>query len=284
MKQLKTLFLASLVLGFTALSMAQEVQGIATYKSHQKIDIKLDSTSANSAMNKQIQDMLKKQFQKTYVLEFDRGKSIYKEEESLAAPKAGNMGVISSFMGGGSDVLFKDTSKSNYTSQKEFMGKIFLIKDTLPSYEWKLENETKNIGEYTCFKATFTKIVKVPKQEDFSFSEMEKEEDIEMIDKEFTTTAWYTPQIPISNGPDMYQGLPGLILEINDGTTTLICSNIVLNPSKKLSINPPAKGKKVSKEAYNEITSKKLKEMQEMYSPSRNENKGGEVIQIRIGG
>ncbi len=283
MNLLKSFLLASFVFLVSTWSSAQEVQGIATYKSHQKVDIKIDSTSANSALNKQLQDMLKKQFQKTYLLEFSREKSVYKEEESLAAPEAGGLAAIGSFVAGNSDVLFKNTSKAMYVSQKDFMGKLFLIKDTLPTYEWKLENETKNIGEYTCFKATFTRIVKVPKQDSFSFSDIQKEEDIEMVDKEFTTTAWYTPQIPISNGPGMYQGLPGLILEINDGSTTLICSNIVLNPTKKLSIDPPTKGKKVNKEEYTEITNKKLKEMQEMYSPSRSE-KAGESIHIRIGG
>jgi GLPGLI family protein len=28
------------------------------------------------------------------------------------------------------------------------------------------------------------------------------------------TTAWYTPQIPVSNGPRNYHGLPGLIMEV----------------------------------------------------------------------
>ena len=40
------------------------------------------------------------------------------------------------------------------------------------------------------------------------------------------TTAWYTPQIPVSNGPDDYQGLPGLILEINDGKKQLFVQKL----------------------------------------------------------
>ena len=32
----------------------------------------------------------------------------------------------------------------------------------------------------------------------------------------------------------MYQGLPGLILEVNDGELTIICSKIVLNPEDKV--------------------------------------------------
>jgi GLPGLI family protein len=48
--------------------------------------------------------------------------------------------------------------------------------------------------------------------------------------KDVTITAWYTPEIPVNQGPENYWGLPGLILEINDGKTVILCSKIVLNP------------------------------------------------------
>ena len=35
-------------------------------------------------------------------------------------------------------------------------------------------------------------------------------------------SAWFTPEIPVSTGPSMYGGLPGLILEINDDRTTML--------------------------------------------------------------
>lgn len=261
---------------------AQEMQGIATYRSHQKVDVKLDSTQVNSSMEKQIQEMLKKEFQKTYSLEFTRENSLYKEEESLASPQTSSV-VVASFGGSGNgDILYKNTKENSFVNQKEVMGKVFLIQDSLPSYAWKLENETKNIGEYTCFKATYTKIIQVPKNEYTSFTKLDSEEDIEMISKEIVTTAWYTPQIPISNGPAKYQGLPGLILEINDGTKTLICTSIVLNPVKKVAIEAPSRGKKISQTEYQEIMDQKMKEMQEMYQPTNRDN--SQHIEIRIGG
>jgi GLPGLI family protein len=51
--------------------------------------------------------------------------------------------------------------------------------------------------------------------------------------KDVTITAWYTPEIPVNQGPENYWGLPGLILEINDGKTVILCSKIVLNPKEK---------------------------------------------------
>lgn len=262
---------------------AQDFQGVATYKTHRKVDIKLDSTKVNSAMEEQMMEMIKKQFQKTYKLSFNKENSIYKEEETLGAPQARAGGIMVSSFGGGSDVLFKDNKKQAFTSQKETMGKIFLIQDSLPNYSWKLENETKYIGEYTCFKATYTREIEVPKSGNFSVSNVKSEEAPEMVKKEIVTTAWYTPQIPISNGPGKYQGLPGLILEINDGSQTIICTSIVLNSTEKLAIGAPTKGKKVNQKEYDDIMDKRMKEMQEQYRTS-NRGSSGERIEIRIGG
>jgi GLPGLI family protein len=261
----------------------QNIQGVATYKSHQQVSIKMDSTKVSSAMEKQMQEMLKKQFQKTYKLSFDRESSVYQEEETLGAPQAGGGMMITTFSSGGSDILYKNIKQQEFTSQKETMGKIFLIEDSLANYNWKLENETKFIGEYTCFKATYTREIEVPKNDNFSFSVVESDEEPEMVKKEIVTTAWYTPQIPVSNGPGKFHGLPGLILEINDGTQTIVCTSIVLNPTDKVEIKAPTKGKKLSQNEYDDIMDKKMKEMQERFRSS-NRNDNGDRIEIRIRG
>ena len=99
--------------------------------------------------------------------------------------------------------------------------------------------------------------------------------------EEYVTTAWYTTQIPVNNGPRSYYGLPGLILEVNDGSETLICSKIVINPKKKVEIVEPKKGKEVTQEEYDAIMEKKIKEMNDQYSRERRD---GNSVQISIGG
>ncbi|AUC83496.1 GLPGLI family protein [Lacinutrix sp. Bg11-31] len=84
--------------------------------------------------------------------------------------------------------------------------------------------------------------------------------------------AWYTMQIPVNNGPGDFWGLPGLILEINSGRTTILCSKIVMNPAEKQEIKMPTKGKEVTKAEYNDIVKKKMEEMREMYG---GRNRGG---------
>jgi GLPGLI family protein len=99
------------------------------------------------------------------------------------------------------------------------------------------------------------------------------------VPKEVTVTAWYTPQVPVSQGPGEYYGLPGLILEVNSDRTTILCSKIVLNPDEKEKIKMPSKGKEVTRAEYNEIMTKKMEEMREMYGGRR--GKGERHIRIR---
>ncbi|HEY0091949.1 MAG TPA: GLPGLI family protein, partial [Flavobacterium sp.] len=103
-------------------------------------------------------------------------------------------------------------------------------------------------------------------------------DEIEMP-KETTITAWYAPEIPISQGPENYWGLPGLILEVNDGKTSILCSKVVLNVKEKATIKAPEKGKVVGQKEYDEIVVKKMEEMQQMY---QGQGRGGNGI--RIGG
>lgn len=267
---------------------AQNFQGIATYKTQRKIDIKMDSTQMTTEMQTKMMEMMKKQFQKTYTLTFDRSTSIYMEEESLDKPQVGGGGFQVQILGGGSDALFKNTQSNRYVNQRETMGKIFLIKDELETLDWKLESDSKYIGDYLCFKASYSKMIEVSKTFSNSGSNLEDEDEVEDEDEEpeleeRIVTAWYTPQIPISNGPASYQGLPGLILEVNDGKLTIMCSRIVLNPEDKVAIEEPSKGKEVSQADYDEIMDKKTKEMLERYAP-RKGGKKGEGIEIRIGG
>lgn len=262
--------------------IAQDFQGVATYKSQTKFDIKMDSTQVNSAMQDQMMEMMKKQMQKTYTLTFNKEASIYKEEESLAPPQPSGMNIVVSFSGG-SDLLYKNTKENRFTNQNEMFSKLFLIKDELKKLDWELGSETKNIGEYTCYKATMTREQEVFTSMSFNDNkddETEEEEEPEM--ETITTTAWYTPQIPINTGPGNYYGLPGLILEVNDGKTTLICSKIVINPKEKVEIVEPKKGKEISQKKYDAVMEKKSKEMMERFRSNNRGGKKGDGVVIEI--
>jgi GLPGLI family protein len=141
-------------------------------------------------------------------------------------------------------------------NQTEIQGKRFLVKDKLPEINWELFSETKNIGTYTCYKATYSKEVDKVKIS-IKDGETVKDKSKETI----VTTAWCTLQVPVSNGPAIYQGLLGLILEVNDGKKTIVCAEIILNPSKKITVTAPKKGKVVSQKKYTKIQKQKRGEM-----------------------
>ena len=285
---------------------AQDFQGMAVYESKTSTSDFKTRMEGNKEMTpdmqKMIEDRMKKMFEKTFILNFSKTTSIYKEEEKLDAPgqggQGGGMRWMSSMTGGGG-TNFKNVKEKTYAVDKEFIGKEFLVKDSLPNYAWKLEGETKLIGGYTCFKATTVRPVSQtdfrnfrPKKEEKKKEEAKEEakkpegeakktnfmEDFE-LPKEVTITAWYTPEIPISQGPENYWGLPGLILEVSDGKTVVLCSKIVMNAKEKVEIKSPTKGKVISQKEYDETVTKKMEEFRQM-----NQGRGGNGgMQIRMG-
>lgn len=264
----------------TVISSAQNFQGKATYKTFRKVDFKMKVDGENSAMQKQIQEQLKKQFQQTYTLNFNKSESVYTQNKELSSPQTntGGVSIVIAGNGGGTDVLYKNILNKEYLNKTEISGKRFLIKDQLEDYGWEMSSETKNIGNYTCYKATRSR---EETRTSMSVTDGKPEEKKEKVT--VTTTAWYTPQIPVSNGPGEFWGLPGLILEIQDGKLTIACSEIVMNPSDKVEIKVPKKGKKVNQEEFDEIMDKHSKEMMERFR-SKRKSKDGNSFSIEIQG
>ena len=256
-------------------------QGKAIYKSKTTMEMNFGNRQLSEDQKKRIAQRMKGMLEKTYVLTFDKVQSIYKEEESLGAPgqRGGGRfaGFMSSFSGG---LKYKNTKDGVVLEETEFFGKKFLISEESAKPAWVLGSETKKIGNYTCFKATLTKKVDPASFSNFrggrSNNNNERKKDSVKVElqKEMIVTAWYTPQIPVSQGPAEYWGLPGLILEINAGKTTILCSEIVMNPSEKELIKRPKKGKKVTREQYDKIVKKKLSEMREHFRGRGNRNRG----------
>jgi GLPGLI family protein len=277
---------------------AQEFQGMAVYESKTSTSDFKTRMEGNKEMTpdmqKMIEERMKKMFEKTFILNFDKSASIYKEEEKLDTPGQGGGGMrMMMSMTGGGGTYYKNVKDKSYTVDKEFMGKEFLIKDSLPNLQWKMESETRVIGGYNCFKATAVRPASKtdfrnfrPKKEDASKTKpadaAKKTNLMDELDmpKEVIITAWYTPEIPVNQGPENYWGLPGLILEVNDGKTVTLCSKVVLNPKVKTEIKAATKGKVTTQKEFDEIVLKKMEEFRDM-----NQGRGGNGgMRMRIGG
>lgn len=254
-------------------SFAQkDFQGKAYYFSKTTVDMNnFGRPGMSEDQKKQISERMKYMLEKTFILTFNQSESIYKEEEKLEAPGegGGRFGIMMSSFSGGPQ--YKSVKTKLFLQEQEFFGKQFLIKDSLPLLNWKMEGDTKQIGQYTCFKATATKTVDAT---DFFRRPSDDEEKESNATKEIQIVAWYTMQIPVSQGPGDYWGLPGLILEVSADRTVLLCSKIIMNPEEKAAIKVPSKGKEVTKEEYEIIVKKKTEEMRENFR-SRGGGQGG---------
>ncbi len=109
--------------------------------------------------------------------------------------------------------------------------------------QWKLTQETRKIGKYTCYKATA--ILKEEREGGGYLSDI--------------IVAWYTTEIPVPFGVQSFGGLPGLTLELihdtENGKLFYKAIKIELNPKKEVVIKKP-KGKAISHKKFIELISR----------------------------
>lgn len=116
------------------------------------------------------------------------------------------------------------------------LGKIILKRDL--KINWTLHNESKKIQDFLCYKATAT---------------LKYNNGVGDFQKEIIV--WYCPKIPYSFGPKGYGGLPGLILEFQEGNIVIGAKKIVFNKETKI-IEP--NGKTITETEYAELIKKHI--------------------------
>lgn len=276
LKQRITLIIGLFVAGIITIN-AQSFEGKATYQSARKMQgFAFKGEGMTPEMEEQIKQQMAKQFQKEYELTFNLNESIWKEAESLnsgpATASAGGMFIQVSNGNGG--LTYKNTAENLFMQETEVFGKPFLVKDELEPREWELTQETKKIGNYTAYRAIY---IDLREMMSMSFNSDSDEDQMETTVDTIRIEAWYTPEIPVSQGPTGYWGLPGLIMEINDGSMSYVCTKVVLNPEEKIKIKKPSKGKTVTRAELQKITEEKTEEMMNKYKNGKGE------VEIRIG-
>lgn len=88
------------------------------------------------------------------------------------------------------NIIIIDFQKDSIDSRQFFSNKYYQISQKNINFNWKITNESKKIAGFNCIKAI-----------------------CEYNQREFI--AWFTKEIPISDGPWKFNGLPGLIIEIS---------------------------------------------------------------------
>jgi len=131
---------------------------------------------------------------------------------------------------GSANTVFTDLKTGQVTASKLIFEKTFLVKDSMRKMQWKITSEIRTIGEFKCRKA------------------------VGKICDSVYVVAFYTDDIMVSGGPEMFGGLPGMILELAIPRlhTTWTATKVEITPPKPEDMIAPEKGKQVTEKGLYE--------------------------------
>lgn len=167
-----------------------------------------------------------------YLLTFKDKESSFVKEQKMENENENKVNLIQIL--GGNGKFYVNNVDKQILHQIDFLGDYFLVE--CEGMKWELTQESKIIGDYLCYRANGIKIT-------------ENSKGIQ----EKTIVAWYASDLPINFGPKDYNGLPGLILELKEGSLTFSAIKIELNPKEQNEIKKPTKGKRVTEEEFRQI-------------------------------
>jgi hypothetical protein len=162
------------------------------------------------------------QFNITYFdLYFDNAKSIYKPGREV---DGGGMKMWFAQSPANDNIVLTDFNNEKVKASKTVYEQKFYVQDSIRKIEWKIADEMRTIANYRCRKAVG-----------------------KMFDSVYVV-AYYTDDIPATVGPEMFAGLPGMILEVAVPRlhTTWIAQTIDIAKPKETDFALSEKGKKVN--------------------------------------
>ncbi len=209
-------------------------------------------------MHKRIQDPQVKamipEFRVTkFEMFFNPTESSYRsipDDEANDINASGGGGQITMKFNAPQNEIYKNFTSNTYINETEFIGKKYLIVDSLARVPWKLGTETKKVAGYNCMSATY-----------------------ENTERKQSYTAWFTSDIICPSGPLTMGGLPGMILELdmNNGEMVTLATKIEFKAVKS-ELRQPTKGKKVSQKEFTKV--------QDEWRKENNMQGGGPQIKI----
>jgi GLPGLI family protein len=120
-------------------------------------------------------------------------------------------------------ISFTNFKTQQITSSKKVFDQTFLLQDSIKKFDWKIHDEIRTIAGYPCRKATTKYCDSV------------------------VIVAFYAENIVNTGGPELFSGLPGLILEIAIPRlyTTWIAESVIIEQSDLELNTAPQKGKQI---------------------------------------
>lgn len=232
MKRLIVIF----VMALPFLATAQLVEGTVTYEQKINLHKRMQGNEEMKAMIPEFQTSKMQLLLKGQVALFQNKEE--EEESEIEGDHNGSGMVIR--MQRPENIVYRNFETKQRIEQRDFFGKKFLIEDEFKVIPWKITGESKKINNYVCQKAIW-----------------------EDTENESQVVAWFTPSIPSPAGPANYGQLPGLVLyvDIDEGSQVFAATEIVLESLEENIMTPPSKGKKISREKFDQLMEERLKEM-----------------------
>ncbi len=142
-------------------------------------------------------------------------------------------------LGNANNSVYTDLDLQKTVARRYMMDDYYVYEDSLHKIKWKIENETRKIAGWECRKA------------------------VGRIHDSVYVVAFYCPEIIPQGGPELFSGLPGMILglAIPRYYTTWFATKIELANIDESKITPPVikKSKQYSRKELAEIIYKKYK-------------------------
>ncbi|PZF74048.1 GLPGLI family protein [Taibaiella soli] len=221
-------------------ALAQQTTGIITYR--QTVSLNLESQDIPESLKA----MLPKEQQSEKILYFSPTASLYEASAQKADKNMsytqGNTNVMMQTNGGEAEhIVYTDLKAKKIVEQEDLMGRVFLIDKDIPVLKWKFTGRQKTIIGLPCMEAV-------------------------ALDKKDSVMVWFTTSIPVNAGPQVYAGLPGMILEMTMNQVHFVALSVTTADDKTLAkIKAPVKGKKVTEEEFEKITEQKIDELRKQY-------------------
>lgn len=231
---MKKTLLTALFVSICGMANAQALKVLYEVKNNNKTQLEqLEQIPDESLREHLKQQLLAPNY---YELQTNGIESLYKHSENYASSfddieekQTGNVKVM--VVKNESSGAYQNYKTKEYLEGITFFNKNFFIKDKTIDFSWKISNEEKKTGNFLCKKAVA----------------MHNGKQI---------VAWFTDDFPVPAGPLDFNGLPGLILELDDDGD--LFTAIKIEKLAKSTINKPLeKGKVISRKEFDKIQQEK---------------------------
>lgn len=231
MKKLSFLFFLMSVFSFSQIQVDY----------HQTFNMVVEETAKNESTQKMIEHF---KIPVPFTLKISNNTSLYEEVAKINNSQQ----KAEIYMVGGTEnpKVFTDYNQGKQIEELAIEGKKYLVTDSIVNYNWKIfSKKNEKLNGYDVRYATL------------------------QMDENVFVEAWFSTDLPFKFGPNLFGGLPGLILKMrtsykNQPGSYQLIEAMKITEDKNLKIKTPERGKVISRDEFKLLMSEYSKRVKEM--------------------